>query len=99
MVHPDGMRILVLALLMIVLGAFTLPLSALFLDGSDTGENLIIPVALVISCLIGAVLAVPVLEPEIPAGKRALIGVGLGMLGLVVGVVVFFLLLNGFDGA
>lgn len=99
MVHPDRMRIFALALLMIVLGAFTLPLSALFLDGSETGENLIIPVALVISCVIGAVLAVPVLEQDVPALRRALIGAGLGLLGLVVGVVVFFLLLNGFDGA
>lgn len=99
MVHPDGMRTLVLAVAMVVIGAFSLPLTAAFLDGSDTGENLIIPVALVASCLLGALLAMPVLEPDVPAGRKALVGAGLGALGLVVGVVIFFLLLSGFDGA
>ena len=99
MPHSDRMRTLVLAVVMVVLGALTLPLSAAFLDGSDTGENLIMPVALVISCLIGALLAVPVLDPDVPTGRKVATGAGLGLLGLLVGVIIFFLLLNGFDGA
>jgi len=95
----DRVRTLLLGAVMVVLGTLALPLSAFVLDGSNTGENLIVPVALVVSCGIGALLALPVLGPDLPARRRAVVGAGLGLLGLVVGVVVFFLLISGLDGA
>ena len=70
-----------------VAGIFSLPVTAYFLDGRRT-ENWILPVQLLVMAALGALL-----WPQRLAG--ALIGVGMGL----VGVGVFFLLLNGFEGA
>jgi len=89
------------ALLLLVLGILSLPVVAFFLDGAGT-ENWIIPVQLVLMAVIGAVvtLVVPVLAPaSATTTTRALTGVGWGVLAALVGLLVFFLLLNGFDGA
>ncbi|WGX97391.1 hypothetical protein [Nocardioides sp. L-11A] len=93
------MRILALFVALVVVGCVLLPLSAAVLDGSATGENLIIPVQLLLTAAVGAVLGRAVLAPERPARRRLLLGAGLGVAGALVGVAVFFLLLNGFDGA
>ncbi|PVG83253.1 hypothetical protein DDE18_08110 [Nocardioides gansuensis] len=70
-----------------VAGIFSLPVTAYFLDGERT-ENWILPVQLLVMAALGALL-----WPKRLVG--ALIGVGMGL----VGVAVFFLLLNGFEGA
>jgi hypothetical protein len=95
-----GQRVAAVAVL-VVAGIASLPLAALFLDGEGT-ENLIVPAQLAGMAVVGA--AVGLLLPGL-AGARAtsrraawtgaLVGVGMA----VVGVLLFFLLLNGFDGA
>lgn len=86
---------------LIVLGVLSLPLVAAVLDGEGT-ENWIIPVQLALMALVGALAGrlVPALAGEgatraRAVGLGALIGVGAAVLGLVL----FFLLLNGIDGA
>ena len=88
-------------LILLVLGIFSLPVAAAPF-GEDDNENLIIVVAVafmvVAGLIVGALL--PGLAGEgASRGRGALVGalVGVGM--LVLGVVVFFLLLSGFDGA
>ena len=86
---------------LVVLGMLTLPVVAYFADG-DGAENWIIPVALLAMAVVGAALAValPGLAREgASAGRRALTGVWWGLLGLFVGLVVFWFLLNGLGGA
>lgn len=91
------MRILLLVLVLVVVGCVALPLSALVLDGTDTGENLIVPTQVLVTAAVGAAIGRLLLGPS--AQRPALTGAGLGILGALVGVAVFFLLLNGFDGA
>ena len=88
-----------LAALLLVLGCLALPLTASALDGSDTGENLIIPVQVTVTVLIGAALGAAMLPAGHPTARRALTGAALGLLGAAAGLVVFFLLLGGLDGA
>jgi peptidoglycan/LPS O-acetylase OafA/YrhL len=92
-------RILLLALVLAVVGCVALPLSALVLDGTDTGEDLIVPVQVLLTAALGAALGSVVLDRSRPPRRRALSGAGIGVLGALAGVVVFFLLLNGLDGA
>ncbi|MCR1784692.1 hypothetical protein KVF89_19270 [Nocardioides carbamazepini] len=93
------MRTLVLVVVLVLVGCAALPLSALVLDGSDTGENLIVPVQVLLTTASGALLGRALLDRERPVRQRLLLGAGLGVVGALVGIVGFFLLLNGIDGA
>ena len=89
---------------LLVCGMLTLPVVASFADTGDGGnaENWIIPIALLAMAAIGAALAValPGLAREgASTGRRALAGAWWGLLGLFVGLVVFWFLLNGLGGA
>lgn len=86
---------------LLVLGMLSLPVSAFFLDDQGT-ENWIIPVQLVVMAALGAAttIALPGLAREgASAGRRALTGAWWGLLAALVGVVVFWFLLNGIRGA
>ena len=90
--------------LLIVLGMLALPVVAFFADtgDGDGAENWIIPVAVLAMAVIGAALAIalPGLAAEgASTGRRALTGVWWGLLGLLAGLVVFWFLLNGLNGA
>src|SRR5690242_8531613 len=85
---------------LVVAGMLTLPAVAYVADTGDGGnaENWIIPIAVLAMAAIGAALAIalPGLAREgASAGRRALTGVWWGLLGLFVGLVVFWFLLNG----
>ena len=89
------------ALVLLACGMLSLPLSAALLDGEGT-ENWIVPAQLVVMAAVGAGLAValPALaRAGAPTERRALTGVWWGLLAAFVGVVVFWLLLNGLRGA
>ena len=86
---------------LLVAGMLSLPVAAAFLDGEGT-ENWIIPAQLGGMILIGA--GVGALLPGLAGahtttGRSARIGAGLGVVFAIVGVAVFWLLINGFDGA
>ena len=88
-------------LLLLVLGIFSLPVTAYFFDGEGT-ENWIIPVAVLVMVVLGAIVGsmLPGLAGSGASQQRgALIGAALGVGMLVLAVAVFFLLLSGFDGA
>ncbi|TNM50168.1 hypothetical protein FHP29_01165 [Nocardioides albidus] len=91
------MRILLLVVALVVVGCLALPVSAFLLDGTDTGDDLILPVQVVVTAAVGAGLGRVLLDG--PSRRRALTGAGIGVLGALVGIAVFFVLLNGFDGA
>lgn len=82
-------------------GMLSLPLSAYLLDGQST-ENWIIPAQLLVMALVGAAVtvALPALAKAGAATpRRAWTGVGWGLLAAIVGVAVFWFLLNGISGA
>jgi hypothetical protein len=82
-------------------GVFSLPLSALFLDGQDT-ENWVLPAAFVAMAIIGAIVGsvLPgVAGTHASTSKGRWVGALVGVAMVAVGTLVFFLLLNGFDGA
>jgi hypothetical protein len=86
-------------LLLIAAGMFSLPLAAYFLDDQGT-ENWILPVQLGGMAVVGALVGTAL--PGFVAGPRkrkAALGAVCGVAAAVVGVVVFFLLLSGFEGA
>lgn len=86
---------------LVVLGVLALPLSAAAIDG-EGAENWIILVDLGAMAAIGAAvtIALPGLAREgATTGRRAMTGAWWGLLAAFVGVVVFWLLLNGFSGA
>nr|WP_300051140.1 hypothetical protein [uncultured Nocardioides sp.] len=86
---------------LLVLGILSLPAAASVLDGQGT-ENWIVPVQLAAMAAIGAgvTIAFPGLAREgATTGRRAMTGAWWGLLAAAVGVVVFWLLLSGFDGA
>ena len=86
--------------ILVVAGIVSLPLAATPFD-SEGSENWIIPVQLGGMALIGAVVsaAIPGLTEAETVGRRLVLGAVIGVITALVGVVVFFLLLNGFDGA
>lgn len=99
----DGSPIQRFVALVVLLAAGTvsLPLSAYFLDDEGT-ENWIFPVQLggmaVFGALVGA--ALPGLARAGSSRARAArLGAVIGLVLSVVGVLVFFLILSGFDGA
>lgn len=82
-------------------GIYSLPVAAALFDGERT-ENWIVPVQLLVMAAIGAGLAValPALaRADAPTGRRAMTGAWWGLLAALVGVLLFWLLINGFDGA
>ena len=86
---------------LLVLGVLSLPAAAYVLDEQGT-ENWIVPVQLVVMAAVGAAvtLALPGLAREgATTGRRALTGAWWGLLAAFVGVLVFWLLLNGLGGA
>ena len=86
---------------LLVLGVLSLPATAFVLDGQGT-ENWIVPVQVVGMAAVGTAIAValPGLAREgASTGRRAMTGAWWGLLAAFVGVVVFWLLLNGVDGA
>lgn len=98
---PRGQRVLAVALLGAT-GILSLPLAAFVLDDSAGGENLVLPVQLVVMAGIGGALgaALPALAPEGAAtSRRVLVGIGWGLLGAALGVALFWFLLNGTGGA
>jgi hypothetical protein len=89
------------ALVLLACGMLSLPLAASVLDGQGT-ENWIVPVQLLAMAAVGAgvTLALPALaRAGAPTERRALTGAWWGLLAAFVGVVVFWLLLNGLRGA
>lgn len=96
----NGQRWLAVVVLL-VLGVLSLPVSAALFDGEGS-ENWIVPVAVVLMAVLGAVVGslLPGLAgPGATQQRGALIGAAVGVAMLVLGIVVFFLLLSGFDGA
>jgi peptidoglycan/LPS O-acetylase OafA/YrhL len=88
-------------LILLVLGVLSLPVTAFFFD-DDGSENWIVPVAVLLMAVLGAVVGsmLPGLAgPDATPSRGALIGAAVGVAMLVLGIVVFFLLLSGFDGA
>ena len=82
-------------------GILSLPVAAYFMDG-QASENWIVPVQLLAMALIGAsvTVALPALaRAGAQAPRRTLAGVWWGLLAAFVGVLVFWVLLNGFRGA
>lgn len=82
-------------------GILSLPVAASFLDGPST-ENYVLPVQLLAMALLGLVVGalLPGLAGADASPRRAkVVGAATGLAMAVVGVVLFFLLLNGFDGA
>ena len=87
--------------ILLVVGVLSLPVSAALFDGEGS-ENWILPLAVLIMVVIGAVVGalLPGLAGAGATQQRgAMIGAVVGVGMLVLGVVVFFLLLSGFDGA
>ena len=85
--------------LLLVAGVVCLPLSAAFLDDQGS-ENWILPVDVAVVALFGGVLGAAL--PGFVAGstrRRVVVGAAYGVAAAAVGVLVFFLLLSGFDGA
>jgi peptidoglycan/LPS O-acetylase OafA/YrhL len=86
--------------ILLAAGVFALPLSALFLD-EDGNENYILPAAFAVMALVGALVggALPGLAGDHASRAKgrwvgALVGVGM----VVLGTLIFFLLINGFEG-
>lgn len=85
--------------LLLVAGVVSLPLAASFLDDQGN-ENWILPVDVAVVALLGGVLGATL--PGFVAGatrRRVVVGALCGVAAAAVGVLVFFLLLSGFDGA
>jgi hypothetical protein len=83
---------------LLVLGILSLPVVATFLDGQST-ENWIIPVQLVLMALVGALVGylLPGLAgPGSSSRRGAGAGAVVGVVAAVLGVLLFFVLLNGF---
>jgi hypothetical protein len=87
-------------LLLLAAGILSLPVAASLFDEQGS-ENWILPVQLGGMALVGALVGslLPLTSGAGSTGRRALVGAALGLAAAVVGVVVFFLLLSGFDGA
>lgn len=97
---PSAQRVVGVVLLLAT-GMLSLPVAAFLLDGRGT-ENWIIPVQLLAMAVTGAALAVglPALAREgATTGQRVRTGIGWGLLAALVGVAIFWFLLNGINGA
>jgi hypothetical protein len=99
-VAPIVQRVIGIVVLLAA-GMLSLPLSALFFDGPAT-ENWVIVIQLVAMAAIGALVtvALPALAREgATTSRRARTGIWWGLLAALVGVLVFWFLLNGIRGA
>ena len=86
---------------LLVLGVLTLPLVAAVLDGEGT-ENWIVPVQLALMALAGAAagrLVRGLAGADSSRGRAVVIGELIGVGAGVFGLVLFFLLISGIDGA
>lgn len=98
--HSGIQRPLALVILLAA-GVFALPLSALFLD-EDGNENWILPAAFGVMALVGALVggALPGLAgSHATRTKGRWVGALVGVAMVVIGTLIFFLLINGFEGA
>jgi hypothetical protein len=96
-----GTQRLAALILLLAAGVISLPLAATFIDG-EGNENLILPAQLLGMALVGAFVGylLPGLAGSAATTRKAVwVGVAVGLLLAVLGVVIFFLLLSGFDGA
>ena len=89
------------AVVLLALGVLSLPLVAIIFDGPGQ-EGWIIPVQIVVMALIGT--GVGFLVPSLAGvgasrGRSALVGAVIALVGVAISLVLFFLLLNGIDGA
>ena len=94
----------ILAIIVLLgLGVLSLPVVAYFLDDQGQGsENWIVPVQLAAMAVLGALVGrlLPGLAGAGASGTRAaVVGAVTGVVCAVLGVLLFFLLLSGFDGA
>jgi hypothetical protein len=97
--YPGGVTRVLGGVLLLVAGVLSLPISAALLDDPGT-ENWIIPVQLGAMACLGALAGVALPGFVIgTTGRRVAVGAAYGVAAGLVGVVVFFLLLSGFDGA
>lgn len=90
---------IVVGAFLVLLGIFSLPLVALVFDQAGQ-EGWIIPVQVVVMTLVGAAVgyALPLLAGEGAARTRGtLVGVVTALVGVAIGLVMYFILLNGFD--
>src|SRR4051794_31584645 len=91
----SGQRVVALVLLVIV-GALSLPVSAAFLDGDST-EDLVVPVQLIVVTLLGALAGYLLPGLGGPASSRrrsALVGVVVGLVSALVSIAWFSLILG-----
>ena len=96
-----GVQRTVGAVVLLLAGALSLPLSATVLDGPGT-ENLVLPAQFLVMAVLGAVtvLVLPALAPAgASRGRALLVGAALGLAAALVGTLVFWFLLNGLGGA
>ncbi len=99
--HSGLQRPLALLILLVV-GVLALPLSAVFEGEGDNAENWILPIAFGGMALVGALVgsALPGLAGrDATRAKGMWIGAVVGVGMLVLGTIVFFVILSGFDGA
>lgn len=93
-------RFLALVILLAA-GMLSLPLAALAFD-EQGNENWILPAQLGGMALVGGLVALALpglVRDDSSTGRRFAVGAAVGVTMAVLGVVVFFLILNGFDGA
>ena len=99
---------------LLVVGIVLLPLLASFLDGEGT-ENLILPIHLVVMAALGALVwralpasadaraatasGSPGMEARASSSRVLLTGAAVGVAAAVVALLLFFVLLSGFEGA
>lgn len=88
------MRTLVVRLVLVAVGLFSLPLSALVLDGVEDSGWLVVGGAIALALALGIVIGRWGLDSVMGARDRAVAGVLWAVLGLVLGIGVFYLLLS-----
>lgn len=94
----NAQRVAALAVLLVA-GVLSLPVTAALLDGDDT-DALVVPVQLVAMAALGALVGR--LLPGLAGDSRrspVLLGAAAGVAAALVGVLVFFVLVSGLDGA
>ena len=92
---------MVAVVILVVAGVLSLPVAAAFFDGEGS-ENWILPVQVLAMAIIGAIVGrlLPGLAGAGATASRSVwVGAAVGIAAALVGLVLFFLLLSGFDGA
>jgi hypothetical protein len=95
----SGQRV-VAVIVLLVAGILSLPVVAFFFDGQGS-ENWIVPVQLLVMALLGVLVGrtLGLAGPHATTTRSAVVGAVTGVVCAIAGVVLFFLLLSGFDGA